>query len=162
MITPQSARDLYVKPALQRLGAYSINAEMLLMGTAAVESNFTNFVQFGGGPARGMFQMEAVTFTDIMDRYLAIPSHRNLRNTIIQLSTNNPPQFLNLASDHLLAAGLARVKYAMISEPIPSNLSAQADYWWQYYNGRSPHGLNSADYIQPWNQYCKPLYPAFS
>ena len=40
MIDPSVARITYVVPALTRLGLYSADAEKLLMGTAAVESNF--------------------------------------------------------------------------------------------------------------------------
>lgn len=61
MIDPQTARTVYVIPALSTLGLYSLAGEQLLMGTAATESNFKNFGQFGGGPARGTFQTETDT-----------------------------------------------------------------------------------------------------
>ena len=57
MIEPSVARSSFVVPALTHLGLYSLDAEKLLMGTAATESEFQHFRQIGGGPARGMFQM---------------------------------------------------------------------------------------------------------
>jgi hypothetical protein len=146
---------------LKNLNLYSLNAEHLLMGTAAIESNFTNFVQFGRGPARGMFQMEQATFVDIVKRYLAMPRHGALKQAAFAMAQNNPPQFLELSSNHLFAAALARIRYAMIPAHIPPTLAEQADYWWVHYNGRSPTGLNPADYLSRWQTYCAPLYPGF-
>lgn len=161
MISPAVARTTYVVPALQKLGSYSLNAERLLMGTAAIESNFTNFVQFGGGPARGMFQMEQVTYLDIVNRYLALPGHKTLKDAAFSMAQTNPPTFLELSTNHLFAAALARIKYAMIPAAIPSTLDGQAQYWWTYYNGQSPTGLKPADYLSRWRAYCAPLYAGF-
>ena len=161
MITPAAVRTAYVIPAMEKLQFYSLNAEHLLMGTAAIESNFVNFVQFGGGPAREMFQMEQVTYLDIVNRYLTMPTHNTLRAAAFSLALANPPTFLELASNHLFAAALARIKYAMIPAPIPATLAEQAQYWWVHYNGRSPNGLKPADYLSRWQTYCAPLYPEF-
>jgi hypothetical protein len=159
MIDPKIARSAYVVPALTRLGLYSLQAEKLLMGTAAIESNFQNFVQFGGGPARGMFQMEPPTFHDILDRFLAGHSQATLKAAVLTMATTSPPSFDELVTNHLFAAAMARAKYYSIPAPIPIGLNEQADYWWTYYNGRSPHGLKPADYLAKWATYCAPLYP---
>jgi hypothetical protein len=158
MIEPATARLLYIQPALARLGLYSVPAERLLMGTAAVESNFTNFVQFGGGPARGMFQMEESTFHDMFNRVLSKKHNAALKAAVLATSSKNPPTFLELTTNHLFAAAMARVKYCSIPVPIPEGLDDQAEYWWVYYNGRSPHGLKPMNYIKSWNSYCAPLY----
>src|SRR5260221_162978 len=42
----------------------------LLLGTALQESGLTYRVQLGGGPARGLFQMEPNTHDDIWDNFL--------------------------------------------------------------------------------------------
>ncbi len=43
---------------------------MLLLGTAAAESAFVHRFQLGGGPARGLWQMEPKTASDIFLNYL--------------------------------------------------------------------------------------------
>ncbi|HUB16168.1 MAG TPA: hypothetical protein VMB34_29755 [Acetobacteraceae bacterium] len=161
MVAPADALANYVRPALIGLNLHSVDAERLLMGTAAVESNFVNFVQFGRGPARGMFQMEPATFDDIINRYLAMAEQAVLRDALIALASGSPPRFDALETDHLLAAGLARVRYHMVQAGIPSALKDQAEYWWVHYNCESPHGLKPADYLARWEHYCKALYPDF-
>jgi hypothetical protein len=159
MIEPSAVRTLYVEPALTQLGLYTLQAEQLLMGTAAVESNFTNFVQFGDGPARGMFQMEPPTFDDMLDRVLDNPNNAALKAAVYAAAANRPPAFVELAANHLLAAALARVKYFSVPGEIPLDLADQAEYWWTYYNGRSPNGVGVEGYLAAWNSYCAPLYP---
>ena len=34
----------------------------------------------------------------------------------------------------------------------------QAQYWWTFYNGRSPRGLKPANYMSRWALYCSGLY----
>jgi hypothetical protein len=158
MIDPAFARMQYVIPTLNKIGLYSLDAEKLLMGTAAVESNFKNFIQFGGGPARGMFQMEPATFNDLIRRVLGLQKREKLRTAVYSLANDETPTFVELTQNHTLAAAMARVKYFSIPAGIPSDLNAQADYWWTYYNGRSPHGLKPEDYLARWNEYCAELY----
>jgi hypothetical protein len=158
MISPVVVRSAYILPALHGLNLYSPSAERLLMGTAAVESNFSNFIQFRGGPARGMFQMEPPTFHDILDRFLSLKSHQALKAAVIVTATHNPPTFLELTTNHLFSAAMALAKYYSIHSPIPQTLEDQAEYWWMYYNGRSPHGLKPKDYIASWKKYCEPIY----
>ena len=164
VIKPEVARTTIIAEALNRLGLYSPQAERLLMGTAAVESNFSEFVQRGGGPARGMFQMEPPTFHDLLDRVLAAPKrhesekHQALRTAVDALATGGTPSFSELTTNHLLAAAMARVKYYTIHAPIPTTLAGQANYWWVYYNGKSPHGIGVPGYLAAWNSYCAPIY----
>ncbi|HQT63168.1 MAG: hypothetical protein B7Z75_11890 [Acidocella sp. 20-57-95] len=161
MIAPALARSAYIVPAMINIQRYSLNAERLLMGTAAIESNFVNFVQFSGGPARGLFQMEQITYSDIVDRYLSISTQHALRNAAFSMALASPPTFIELSVNHLFAAALARIKYAMIPVPIPGTLAGHAAYWSKYYNGQSPNGLSPDDYLSRWQTYCAPLYPDF-
>jgi hypothetical protein len=162
-MTPGDARTTVVVPALNALALYTQQAEYLLMGTAAIESNFINFVQFGGGPARGMFQMEQATYDDTVNRYLAFPGNAALRTSVFLLATNPAsPTFAELPTNHQFAAALARVKYREIPAAIPTTLADQANYWWQYYNGMSPTGLRPPDYLNRWQTYCAALYPNFT
>lgn len=158
MTSPGAIRSSIVIPALSRLGLYSNPAERLLMGTAAVESNFVHFVQFGGGPARGMFQMEPPTFNDIMDRVLTGIRQAPLRAAVLATAAYQPAGFSELTANHLFAAAMARAKYFSVAPAIPKTLADQAHHWWTYYNGRSPNGLKPNDYIATWERYCAPLY----
>jgi hypothetical protein len=155
---PAIVRATIIRPALMKQGLFSFAAEQLLMGTAAIESNFVNFVQFNQGPARGMFQMEPPTFQDLVTRVLGAAKNHQLQVATLSMSNSNPPAFSQLTTNHLFAAAMARVKYYSIPHPIPMGLIAQANYWWNYYNGRSLHGLKPSDYINAWNKYCAPLY----
>lgn len=158
MITPAIARTSFVVPACIRLGLYSLPAETLLMGTAAVESAFRYFIQTGAGPARGMFQMEIATFDWLYETYLQHRSRKRLKEVIDSFSRRGRPTVDELITNHLLAAGMARIRYHAVASAIPVALDAQADYWWVNYNGRSPHGLKPADYITRWNLLCASLY----
>jgi len=158
MIPPATARDEYVLPALHAIGLYSPAAERLLMGTAAIESGFVDFVQLGGGPARGMFQMEPPTFLWLLDNYLADPGRQALRASVLALAVSDRPVADDLVGNHLFAAAMARIKYLSVPEAIPSDVADQAQYWWHYYNGRSPHGLKPENYMSRWALYCAPLY----
>lgn len=167
MVEPAFARKMFVVPALIRLGLYSDQAERLLMGTAAVESNFTNFEQgyrdkISGwhrkGPARGMFQMEPATFNDMIGRVLSIKNNQALRDAVLATSVECPPLFLEITANHLFAAAMARVKYHSVHAHIPNSLGDQAQFWWTYYNGRSANGLKPKDYLNTWDEYCAHLY----
>ena len=59
-----------IKETLADIGLYSLNAENLIMGTFAQESNFKYVRQLGGGPALGYGQMEPATFNDIVVKFL--------------------------------------------------------------------------------------------
>ena len=66
MISPQDLKTYVIEPALQELnnllpGAYRPAAVNLLIGTAVHESTVggeTRLHQLGGGPARGIYQIE--------------------------------------------------------------------------------------------------------
>ncbi|MHB1302791.1 MAG: hypothetical protein ACYCZB_04865 [Acidiphilium sp.] len=158
MMTPEIARSSFVVPACVRLGLYSLQTETLLMGTAAVESAFRFFIQAGAGPARGMFQMEIATFDWLYDTYLNDKSHKRLKKIIDSFSKQGRPTADELIDNHLLAAGMARIRYYAVAAPIPASPDEQSVYWWIHYNGRSPHGLKPADYVARWNLLCAPLY----
>ena len=55
-----------VRDALKAAGWWSQEIENLIVGTAMVESNIQMLVQMGGGPARGLFQIEKRSFEDVV------------------------------------------------------------------------------------------------
>jgi hypothetical protein len=159
-VTAKKFRDTVVFPALTRIGLYSLTAEKLLMGTAAIESRFTLVTQLGGGPGRGVFQMEPATFNWLLSGILTDKNHADLRKSVFALAGTNKPVPNLLMVNALFAAAMARVRYYVVPSPIPSTLEGQAYYWRKNYNGESIHGLTEADYIKRWNDLCAPLYGA--
>lgn len=136
----------------------------LLIGTAAAESSLKHRKQIGGGPARGLWQMEPKTAKDIFRRLKgkAESAHDPKRRDrgrldfamIIELwlGIGGVPLFLprmddlkfNMEHDDLLAATLARVYYQFVPKPIPLSTDGQAAYWKQHYN--TPLGAGTVEH----------------
>lgn len=123
--------------------AFSRPAVVLLLGTAAVESDFGTYLwQKGRGPAQGAFQMEPATFHDIVAR-------RNGRYP--ELLTYQPEE---MAWNLRLAIIMARLKYLDCPAALPDadDIEAQAAYWKQWYN--SPLGAGKPEhYIEKFKQF---------
>ena len=93
--------------------------------------------------------MEPATAEDIVYRYVQNKS-KDFRIRFQQAAGIIAPW--NLTPDGLaeqmkfnmrLQAALARVKYYMVPEPIPSDLQGQAAYWKQHYN--TPLGAGTTE-----------------
>jgi len=115
---------------------YSIDAMYLMTCTALVESKLTHLKQLPEGPAIGFMQLEPATYKDIF-RYLAIKDQ--LRSNILNYTERVylPYNMVNVLGDLSLNVLIARVKYWMQPERIPSykDPEAQAAYYEKYYNG---------------------------
>lgn len=160
MIAPDTLRAAHIVPALNAMGLYTLAAEELLMGTAAVESAFRRVLQFPQGPGRGYFQMEAATFNDLASRVLAQKANKPWKVAIDSLASRLPINSNDLVTNHTLAAAMAMLKYESVHRSVPVKAADHAEFWWRYYNGRSPRGLKPADYRAAWARLCAPLYPA--
>ncbi|MBV5327200.1 MAG: hypothetical protein JZU65_06100 [Chlorobium sp.] len=127
--------------ALERLAAATnlsgINTPQaieLLMGTWAQESTGGKYTtQLGGGPARGMWQIEKPTYLDILNRCSA-DAYRELLVTAGDPDALLQDHFDLLVSNHTLCAQICRLKYFMSPGLIPEDLEEQAEYWKKYYN----------------------------
>ena len=158
MSTPSDIQKNIVIPTLTKLGLYSLSAEKLLLGTAAVESRFTFRRQFNGGPALGLFQMEPATFNWLMGGFLSSKKHSDLKKIVLLIAGRTNPIPSDLVINDAFAAAMARIRYYTVPAPIPSTLKEQGFYWWQYYNGESANGLKPGDYLERWKTLCAPLY----
>ena len=114
-----------IHEALEPLKLYSDRVLPLLLGTCAVESSFGRWrVQLGGGPARGIYQMEPATFrwlrTKYGKRYPSVSEY----------------SFADQQNDDHQATVMARLRYLAVPEQLPpaDDLHAQADYWKRHYN----------------------------
>lgn len=123
-----------VDPTLRLLDLYSRAASNLMVGTALVESGLKYRRQVGGGPARGLFQIEPATFHDVYRRYL--PRRTGLLCRVNGLLRPNREPLEQLADNDRFACAIARLKYWMCPLPLPDadDAPALAAYWLRHYN----------------------------
>lgn len=168
-INKEQLRELIIRPTLKHLNLWSVEAEDLLMGTAAQESHLGTYVkQVGGGPALGIFQMEPNTHDDIWGSYLKYK--RSIANLVEDESSSINHQYNesdgdSVASNELIgnlryAAAMARVHYLRVPESLPSKselpahnyVHELASYWKAYYN--TPRGAGTIEeFIVNYNKY---------
>jgi hypothetical protein len=108
-------RDYVVRPALERINAWTPNAEQLVIGTALAESRAFFIHQVGRGPARGFFQMEPVTHDDIWERYLS--RRPALLNELKGLIMRDMDLHDQLHGNLFYAAAMCRIFYLRFKEP---------------------------------------------
>lgn len=132
------ARDVLInviRPALRTLGRDSLAAEQLVLGTGIQESLLIHRQQLGGGPARGLFQMEPATHNDCWENFLAFRPELAAKAKQT-LETGQGATASTLQSNDRYAAAMCRVHYLRVAEalPAPNDLGALARYWKQHYN----------------------------
>lgn len=148
MINPFEFRRLVIAPTLRLMSMYSLSAEALLLGTAMAESGLVHLTQMGGGPARGVYQMEIPTAADIARRYLVRKRDlARLLKTVVGYDARTLSDLAieaRLIVDLRFATVMARLKYAMDPEPLPpvGDLEGLAKVWKRVYN--TPLGKGTA------------------
>ena len=144
-----------LRPTLKSIGLYSLEAEKLLMGTAAQESNFRNVSQTGGGPAKGPFQMETITHDDLWNRI--VHRHATLELRIRALLKGAAPSAPMPMGNAAYAVAMCRVKYWSVRDSIPRDLTGWSQYWKRWYN--TPLGKGSpGEFIANWHLYVDPVH----
>ena len=143
-------RDL-IERTLFKIGLKSDSAVILLMGTAAQESNLGEYIrQVGNGPALGVFQMEPETFKDIVTNYLQY--RPELAKNIMAASGINAFRSEYLEYNLVLAICMCRVHYLRVPEAIPGDLNGWANYWKKYYN--TPKGKGTVgEFVENYKRY---------
>ena len=123
-------------------------AEELIWRTGLAESGYRTRVQYGGGPARGYWQMEPATERDIWENYLAY--RPKLAKKIKKFAGNDQ----SLERNDRYAAAMCRVHYMRVPDPLPLNgdVEGQAHYWKRCYNstagkGTVEHFMEAADSV---------------
>lgn len=115
----------------------------LLLGTAAIESDFGTYLHQIRGPAEGPFQMEPATFLYLKKLFVKdYPAIGNFQAEDMQ---------------HNLRAAIimARLKYRSIKAPLPDadDLPGLAAYYKKWYN--TPLGAATpAKFIAKYKEYC--------
>lgn len=139
-----------IRPTLQQLGLWSTAAEQLLLGTALAESGLTERVQWGGGPARGLFQMEPATHDDIWANFLR---YRSPLATAIRALAGPAatPSAALMEQNDAYACAMARAHYLRVRAALPpaGDQAGMAAYWKAHYN--TPGGKGTvAHYDAAW------------
>jgi len=135
----------YLEPEIP----YSFTAVELLVLTAATESHLGTYLkQVGGGPAKGVYQMEPDTADDIWENYLAYrePLAKRIESLVSDYYYND------LAYNLVYQTAMVRVHYFRVPESLPPNTpQALAEYWRKYYNthlGKGTVEKAVADYLR--------------
>lgn len=140
-----------VRPTITHMGYWSAGSEELLMMVSAHESQgFMKRRQDGGGPAKGLCQMEPVAFDDLTLRYF--PVRPNIRASVMcVLPPGTQMSFDLLESDDRFAFAMARAHFLKVPEPIPPHddleaLSFYAKKYWNSMAGKATPVKYLADY----------------
>lgn len=147
-MNPKQLLKEVIRPTLQKMGAHSLAAERLVLGTIYKESHGVYLRQLGHGPALGIIQMEPATYHDIWRNFLRYRSDLTERIVVLasvdSISENAVPHPRELITNLSFAVAMCRAHYMRVSEPLPhaSDIAALASYWKRYYNTR--HGAGTA------------------
>ncbi|MCK4669813.1 MAG: hypothetical protein KAT43_01325 [Nanoarchaeota archaeon] len=119
------------------------NIQTLLLRTIYHESDgLKSRVQYDGGPARGISQVEPTTAKDIVRYVSKKPDLQKIMTNIFDMKWDKITKLSskelgkNLVKNDAAAILMARIKYIMYKEPVPDadDKKAQAKYWKKYYN----------------------------
>ena len=135
MLDPKDFRRYIIQPTLVHLDLWSKSAEVLLLGTALVESNLRWLKQKRGGPGLGIFQIEKVTHDDIWKSYLNKLTKATLKAKVTWLVSRTPLEE-QLIHNLAYATAIARVIYWRKPEAMPEvdDIAGLAKYWKDHYN----------------------------
>lgn len=135
MLDPTDFRLYVIRPTLQHLDLWSKEAEVLLLGTALVESNLRWLRQKKGGPGLGIYQIETATHKDIWKSYLRKLTKAKLKAKVLWLTSRSPLDW-QLIYNLAYATAIARVIYWRKKEKLPEadDIKGLAKYWKDHYN----------------------------
>src|SRR5947207_14512835 len=121
---PKGFVDEVIAPALEALGLDGDlqAATELLLGTAMQESGLVFRKQLGGGPARGLFQMEPATHDDIWANFLKFRAA--LAAKVRQFLAGREVDAEELIDNDRYAAAMARIQ--IIGRPMTTRREAPA------------------------------------
>nr|BDD47796.1 hypothetical protein 14 [Deltaproteobacteria bacterium] len=165
-MNPEQLRHLVMR-VLVDAGLYTVEAQELLMMTAAVESHCGQYIrQFGGGPALGIFQMEPATMQDIFTNFLVY--RPELKALVEPFSYEQP--LLALEASLPFQILMTRIHYMRFKDPLPEYKTSMnyvggfreptqswreraAEYWKLYYN--TPRGKGtSSKAVEAYETFC--------
>ena len=113
---------------------WSEGAEELILGTAAVESEFGYYLKQMRGPARGIYQMEPATETDIWNNYIMF--RPQLMQILASMGHPFMPDDDSMIFNLEYATAMCRLHYRRVPTPLPraGELANMERYHKQHYN----------------------------
>jgi len=164
MIKPSDLANHVIRPTLENMAEFDsrMNTEdavNLLMGIAAVESKLGyHLMQQPSGPARGIYQMEPITHSDVR-RYWNRSDKKQLgdicRGMASQHLYDDDPD-LELFTNLKYQTCAARVRLWYVRDALPAfdDIEGQAKYWKAHYNTSGGRGTED-HYIASHAHYLK-------
>lgn len=114
-------RELIIKPTLLAVDLWSEAAEVLIAGTAFVESDLS-YVKQIHGPAVGVMQMEPATYNDLRTRMILGHADKT-KKALDFLAMDMFPFKADFLVGNLYASVMfARFKYYLNKEPLPGSM----------------------------------------
>ena len=149
---PEILRDHVIAPVLKYMDMHSVEAENLLLGTAAQESQMGRYIhQLGAGPAKGVWQMEPTTESDIWENFITYRDDLDAKMRMMlppQPVPGTSPLLHNLA----YSCAMARLQYRRAPEPLPDTVEGMASLWKLRYN--TPQGKGTEEeFIENYHRY---------
>ncbi|MGR6874416.1 hypothetical protein ACU6U9_19415 [Pseudomonas sp. HK3] len=148
-LCPDELRHLVIKPTLEYLNQYSLAAETLLMGTAAVESSLGYELKAQQGRGLGVYHITPRSHQLLWDHYLA--KNPDLASKVRGLASQH--EFLlnphsELTTNLRYATAIAWLLYERKGKALPhaDDLEAMAKFWHRHFHSR-PHATINA-YIE--------------
>ena len=135
----QQLHDHIIKPTLEYMGGnYNTpEARLLLLATAAIESDCGYYIMQINGPALGIWQMEPVTHDDIWVNCDALCGNNSrFEIRIDRLVGHFAYDDETLIQQPMYACAMARLKYSMDSDPLPKITGVRVDdeiSFYEYY-----------------------------
>lgn len=131
----------------------------ILLGTVAQESCFTYTRQIGGGPARGLCQIEGATEQSVWNDYLAY--NPEIAAFVTSRCGHGGPDETALQYDMVYGILLARILYFWRDPerlPAVEDIEAQSRDWKAWYNTSAGHGTPE-QFVESYATYVSPHYP---
>lgn len=137
----------------------SMRELQIMLMTIAKESAFKDRLQIGGGPARGLCQMEPATALDTF-RWLERKPELWRRLTFVWLGLRSVPFFTptekeigeHLSRNDPFCLCLSRAHYKMFPAEFPRELHNQAAYWKEHWNTEAGKGT-AAEAMEAWRHH---------
>ena len=145
-MNPTHLLEHIIRPSISAIGLWSREAEVLLLATAAMESDCGQYVVQNNGPALGIFQMEPETHRDIYENYLDYKP--SLKKALKLTTIPNWPKLTQLKVNPVYATAMARMHYRRVPEALPE---VHRRYMWNYYKFYYNTPLGKSDPIR-WNE----------
>jgi len=144
-------REVIVRPTLDALQLYSLEAEELMVGICAQESLGGTYLKQLTGNAFGPFQMQKNDHDDLWN--IILPNNIKLTHDLLKFCMLNAKPNAELMEFHLrYACSMARIHFIRFAEAIPKDVEDQAQYWKMYYN--KPQGKGTVqEYLKNYQRF---------